>query len=212
MEKLLYLLPSSGSELELEGATAPADEELRSKLSSLAEHTRGLTVLTTLHHRHQNEADGAAGWAALFVWLTCVDRRIAFEHALSDLRLRADGYLLTESIIHGARAPAAAGRHATLVSLGQVPQLGQQELRVRLAALSSSLRARAASAHITRDYVVRPLHASAKPLRGLFTLSFTSSEAPLTSAELGQLFDQLGLTAQRSIQSCERYIARPCGR
>ena len=127
MEKLLYVIPSTSPALPREAPT-------------LAQHTRGLTLLTPIAE-HPARAAGV-----LIVWLACLDRRMAFEQALRTLTPGADGYLVTESVIREARGPVAQHSEATLVLLRHAPQLGQAEFRERLAcSLSPTLDQRASS-------------------------------------------------------------------
>lgn len=195
MEKLTYLVPSATSRERVRA--------LEAQLPQLSVHTRGLSVVTPV----TEEAQTASFAAALFVWVACIDRRLAFEHALSDFASEVEGYLVTESVVHGARATLPAQRDVTIMTLQQAPQLGQSELRARLAALSPMLRAQSAQ-HVSRDGVVRPLQTSASPLRALFTIVHAH---PPSREALATVFDALGQSAQRDLFAATQQVIRPLG-
>jgi len=190
MEKLIYVLPSA-SRGSLAG-TAP----------ELAEHTRGLTLLMP-----KNAPGPSQSFAGLLcVWMACLDRRASFEQALARIAPGADAYLVTESMIRDARGPVAQHSEATLVLLRHAPQLGQAELRTQLAStISRAVEQDAVSDRILRDSVVRPLDASARPLRSLFT--FVHGARP-ESAQALQAFDAVCLPAQRETVIVDRQIVR----
>ncbi len=194
MEKLVYLVPSSIS--------ASVAEALGAHLPGLGEHTRGLTALAPAVTEGVTPSPYAA---ILCAWFACLDRRVAFEHALSNQRVDLHGYLVTESVVHGAGLPISITAEVSLVVLQQAPQLGPTELRAKLMALSPILRAKAATRHVVRDYVVRPLQTSCPPLRALYTIAHGPD---LTLSELDRIFDGVSPSAQRASRAYVRRVVR----
>ena len=164
MEKVIYLVQHAHG----------IESRLVSRGLALRAHTSGLTVTTC---DSASESQGPA--AILSAWFACIDRRDAFEAALSDLDAGFAAYLVTESVLRrqARHVVAQADKTAvTLLFLHQAPRLGQAELRASLASFTPALRELKEDVAITRDTIARPLHSDDPPLRAVF--AFVRSHIP----------------------------------
>ncbi len=193
MEKVIYLVQHAHG----------IESRLVSRSPALREHTSGLTVTTC---DSASESQGPA--AILSAWFACIDRRDAFEAALSDLDAGFAAYLVTESVLRRQARHVVAQADktpVTLLFLHQAPGLGQAELRASLAALTPALRELKDDVAITRDTIARPLHSAAPPLRAVF--GFVHSHIPvevLTTALADLKADWLWSTLHASVRGASR--------
>lgn len=112
----------------------------------------------------------------LSTWFASLERRMPFEARLHELGFVAHAYLVTESRIK--RAASAPEASEWLVLLRQTPALGQAELRARTETHLLPAFSRSAD-DVLCDAVVRPLNLQSPPLRQIWRLQRSTSEADL---------------------------------